>query len=196
MARAGKLIASPSALEARRVQGKMPAPRPSPIPLQFIAYSILVGQQGNRHGICDMIITTLFASLAAWIAALAGQPEPSAVRRVVIQDEVTLRIPVRPLRALPPQIAWTERKGPKCLDGPLIAGAALSGPSSIDFIMIDRTRVRAEMDDKCPALDFYGSLYVQPKDDRICVRREEFRSRMGGSCRIKRFRTLKLELKR
>ena len=143
-----------------------------------------------------MTLFLVFSSLSAWIAALAGQPDPSMVRRVVIQDEVTMRIPVRPLRAPPPQIVWKKGKGPKCLDGPLIAGAALSGPSSIDFIMIDRTRIRAEMDSKCPALDFYGSFYLQSKDDRVCAKREEIRSRMGGSCRIQRFRTLRAELKR
>ena len=66
----------------------------------------------------------------------------------------------------------------------------LSGRSSVDFVLRDRRRVRAELDSDCPALDFYGGFYVQPDDDRICARRDVIRSRMGGICRIERFRRL------
>ena len=48
----------------------------------------------------------------------------------------------------------------------------LSGPSSIDFVLRDRSRVRAEMDNECPALDFYGGFYLQPDDERVCAKRE------------------------
>ena len=46
------------------------------------------------------------------------------------------------------------------------------------------------MDSDCPALDFYGGFYLQPDDERICAKRETIRSRVGGSCRIERFRLL------
>ena len=72
----------------------------------------------------------------------------------------------------------------------------LSGPSSIDFVLRDRRRFRAIMDSECPALDFYGGFYLQPDDERICAKREIVRSRVGGSCRIERFRTLVPQLKR
>jgi hypothetical protein len=39
-------------------------------------------------------------------------------------------------------------------------------------------------------LDFYGQLYLLPNDGRICARRDSIRSRVGGSCRIEKFRTL------
>jgi hypothetical protein len=55
--------------------------------------------------------------------------------------------------------------------------------------------VRAMVDDDCTALDFYDGFYVQPKDDRLCVRRDEIRSRMGASCRIEKFRSLTPSLK-
>ena len=60
----------------------------------------------------------------------------------------------------------------------------------------DRSRVRAKIDDDCPAIDFYGGFYLQPEDDRVCAKRDEIRSRMGGSCRIERFRSLEARLKR
>lgn len=135
---------------------------------------------------------TLFAFLGlipAMFGTAAQAPvHDQVVRRVIIHDEVILRIPVRPRLSLP--IEWIEHKGPKCLPANLVAGAILSGPSSIDFIMRNRRRVRAVMDSDCPALDFYGRFYLQPEDEYICAKRETIHSRVGGSCRIERFRTL------
>jgi hypothetical protein len=128
----------------------------------------------------------LFPALFGMIAD--PQSEQQVVRRVVIHDEVIFRIPIRP-RASPP-IEWIEHKGPKCVSANLIAGAMLSGPSSIDFLLRNRQRLRAIMDSDCPAIDFYGSFYLQPDDDRICAKRETVHSRVGGSCRIERFKLL------
>ena len=64
-----------------------------------------------------------------------------------------------------------------------IRRALLSGPRSVDFVLADRSRVRAEFDEDCPALDFYGGFYLQPEDDRLCAKRDAIHSRMGGSCR-------------
>ena len=144
-----------------------------------------------------MSLTAFLTALSAWLAALGGPgdaQQPAEVRRVVIEDMIILRVPVRPA---PPRLAfeWVEHKGPKCLASRSIAGAMLSGPSSIDFVMADRSRIRANIDDDCPALDFYGGFYLQSEDDRICAKREEIRSRMGGSCRIEQFRTLEAKLK-
>ena len=135
-----------------------------------------------------MIFLSLLSLIPAMIA-LAGEPQHEpVVRRVVIQDEVIFRIPVRP-RPLR-RFEWQEKKGPKCIPADRIAGAILSGPASIDFLLRDRTRVRAEMDSECPALDFYDGFYLQPDDERICAKRETIRNRVGASCRIERFRTL------
>lgn len=141
---------------------------------------------------------TLFALLGLFpsIFGLAAvpQPEGTVVRRMVVRDEIVLRIPVR--RRLMPPVEWKEKKGPKCLASADIAGAMLSGPSSIDFFMRDRRRMRAEIDSECPALDFYSSFYMQPDDERICAKREMVRSRVGAACRIERFRLLVPRLKR
>jgi hypothetical protein len=102
---------------------------------------------------------------------------------------VIMRVPlVRPRMRRP--VSWEERKGPKCIEGDQVVAAALAGERSIDFLLRDRSRIRAKMDDSCPTLDFYGSFYLQPRDQRICARRDEIRSRMGQTCRIARFRRM------
>jgi hypothetical protein len=142
---------------------------------------------------------TLFAILGL-IPALLGMAaqspsQPQVVRRVTVQDEVIISIPVRPRPKRPQNIEWREERGPKCVRVERIAGAMLSGPSSIDFVLRDRSRVRAMMDDECPALDFYKGFYLQPDDERICAKRETIQSRVGGSCRIERFRALVPQIK-
>ncbi len=135
-----------------------------------------------------MILLDLLGLVPAFLGLFTQPPpEQQVVRRMVVRDEIVLRIPVRP-RMSP--IEWLEHKGPKCVDAEQIAGAMLSGPSSIDFVLRNRQRIRAKMDSECPALDFYGGFYLQPEDDRICAKREEIRSRVGGSCQIDRFRRL------
>ena len=115
--------------------------------------------------------------------------EPDTVTRLVIQDEVILRVPIQP-RPMWPRIEWREKKGPKCIPATAIRRAFLSGPEQVDFVLSDRSRIRAKFDEDCPALDFYGGFYLQPEDERVCVRRDAVHSRMGGSCRIERFRRL------
>jgi len=143
-----------------------------------------------------MTLLTLLGLIPA-LFAMAGeaqqQQQQPAVRRVVINEELIISIPIRPR---PRQnIEWSEKKGPKCVPAQRIAGAMLSGPSSIDFVLRNRQRVRAIMDSECPALDFYGGFYLQPDDDRICAKRETIQNRVGASCRIERFRTLVPQLK-
>lgn len=143
-----------------------------------------------------MTLLTLLGLIPALLGMAAQDPsQPQVVRRVMVQDEVIISIPVRPRPKRPQKIQWIEEKGPKCVRSERIAGAMLSGPSSIDFLLRDRTRIRAVMDDECPALDFYGGFYLQPDDQRICAKRETIRVRSGGSCRIERFRTLIPQLK-
>lgn len=140
-----------------------------------------------------MTILALVGLIPALLGLVGeGRQEPS-VRRVVIHNEVILRIPVRPRTT---RIEWAEKKGPKCIPADRIAGAMLSGPSSIDFVLRDRRRLRAVMDDECPALDFYKGFYLQLSDERICARREAIQNRVGASCRIERFRRLVPQVKK
>ena len=114
----------------------------------------------------------------------------TTVTRLVVQDEVILRIPVQ-ARPIEPRVEWREKKGPKCIPAGLIRRSSLSGPEQVDFILSGGSRVRAQFDEGCPALDFYGGLYLQyGRDQQICAKRDAVQSRMGRSCTIDRFRLL------
>jgi hypothetical protein len=112
-----------------------------------------------------------------------------SVTRLIIQDEVILRIPVQP-RPLMPEMEWVEKKGPKCVPVAAIQRALLSGSEQVDFVLFNRARIRAQFDEDCPALDFYGGFYLQLEDDRLCAKRDAIHSRIGTSCTIGRFKQL------
>lgn len=134
---------------------------------------------------------TLFLALAPTLlgfAAIEAAADPS-VRRLVIRDEVIVRVPVRP-RLAPPRVEWKERKGPKCVPLASVRAAMLAGPNAVDFLLRDRRRVRAKLSRDCAALDFYGGFYLKTKDERMCADRDFLHSRMGGRCEIDRFRRL------
>ncbi len=142
------------------------------------------------------IFLSLFPVLLGFFAVQPGAVQQS-VTRLVVQDEVILRVPVQP-RAFVPQIEWIEHKGPKCIPTGAIRRAVLSGEEQIDqvdFVLADRSRIRAKFDEDCPALDFYAGFYLQAQDDRLCARRDAIHSRMGGSCTIEKFRQLVPRLK-
>jgi hypothetical protein len=122
---------------------------------------------------------------------LGSQPGTvgQSVTRLIIQDEVILRVPVQP-HPLVPEFFWEEKKGPKCLPVAAIQRALLSGSEQVDLILTNHTRIRAQFDEDCPALDFYGGFYLQLPDDRLCARRDAIHSRIGTSCTIERFRQL------
>ena len=132
------------------------------------------------------------------LGILAAQPGTvgQSVTRIVIQDELILRVPVQP-RPVMQQFEWVERKGPKCIPAAAIRRALLSGREEVDFVLANRARVRAEFKEGCPALDFYAGFYLQPQEDeQLCARRDAIHSRMGGSCTIDRFKQLVPRLRR
>ena len=136
-----------------------------------------------------MIFTGLVGLLSALLAGSEAPPAPpEGVRIMTVEERMTIRVPVAPRPRL--RVRWEEEKGPKCIPAGALAGAFLSGPDSIDFILRSRRLVRARLDSDCEGLDFWGGFYVQPEDRRICARRDTIRSRVGGSCRIEKFRTL------
>jgi hypothetical protein len=98
-------------------------------------------------------------------------------------------VPVQP-HPLVPEFYWEEKKGPKCLPVAAIQRALLSGSEQVDLILTNHTRIRAQFDEDCPALDFYGGFYLQLPDDRLCAHRDAIHSRIGTSCTIERFRQL------
>lgn len=129
---------------------------------------------------------TLLPMLFGSAGAFAPSEEPR-VRSLVVQDELIMRVPVVPIER---QFEWVELEGPKCINARAIRRAFLSGSDSVDLVTVRRRRIRAELSQDCPALDFYDGFYLKPEDQRICVKRDVIRSRMGGSCRIERFRLL------
>lgn len=130
------------------------------------------------------------------LGLFAAQPVAvQGVTRVVVQDELIIRIPVQP-RPFGPPIEWIEHKAPKCIPVAAIRGALLSGPEQVDFIVGNGARIRAKLDEDCPALDFYAGFYLQPQDQRLCIGRDAIHSRMGGSCTIEQFRQLIPKLRR
>jgi hypothetical protein len=132
---------------------------------------------------------SLVPALLGLIALQPGAMQQT-VTRLVIQDEVILRVPVQP-RPMAAPIMWIERnKGPKCIPAHAIRRALSAGPNQIDFVLANRARVRAQFDEDCPALDFYTGFYLQPEDDRLCAGRDAIHSRIGGSCTIGHFRHL------
>ena len=145
----------------------------------------------------EVIAGTFLSFVPLLLGLFAVQPGAveQTVTRLVIQDEVILRVPVEP-HTLMPQIEWIEHKGPKCIPTAAIRGALLFSAAQVDFVLNNRARVRAELDEDCPALDFYGGFYLQPEDERLCAGRDAVHSRMGGSCTIQRFRQLVPRVKR
>src|SRR5215213_1502179 len=118
-----------------------------------------------------MILTGLFGLLSALLAGSEAPPAPPETARVtMIEQRLIIRIPVAARPRI--RIRWDEEKGPKCLPAEGIARAFLSGPDSVDFLMRSRQLVRARLDSDCDGLDFYGGLYFEPQDHRICARRD------------------------
>jgi len=138
----------------------------------------------------------LWPILLALFAAETG-PVPQTVTRMVVEQTQTViwRVPVQP-RPMMAQIDWIEGPGLKCIPVGNIRRALLSGPEHVDFVFARGGRIRAEFDEDCPALDYYGNFYLQPQDGRLCAGRDAVHSRMGGSCTIGSFRRLVPHLKR
>lgn len=117
------------------------------------------------------------------------------VAQLTIHQRIIIRIPRLPFSRPPVQaespVRWVEKKGPKCEPMGEIEGALISAEDSVDLIIEDGTRLRAKLDDDCPALDFYSGFYIKPTPDgMICADRDSFRTRSGASCGIDEFKRL------
>lgn len=139
------------------------------------------------------------ALAAAGLLLAAGGAAPAApdqYAQLVVREQIMVRLTPAlpgPSGLQPATIEWKEKKGPKCVPARQVVAASMAGPSSVDLILRDRTRLRAKLDTSCPALDYYYGFYVTPSaDGMICADRDAIRSRMGGQCGIDRFKTLRL----
>ncbi len=113
---------------------------------------------------------------------------------VSVRHQIIIRVPGRTRQvatAGASLIRWRESSGPRCISANAIIGATLLGQNSVDLILRDSSRLRARLENRCPALDYYRGFYVNATaDGRICADRDEIRSRAGGACQIDAFRTL------
>ncbi len=95
------------------------------------------------------------------------------------------------MRAAPPPIRWVEKGGPKCIAANQLAGAIVSGSDSVDLVLKGGARLRAQLDDDCAALGYYGGFYLKTAaDGQVCARRDTIRTRTGESCSIGKFKRL------
>ncbi len=124
---------------------------------------------------------------------------PTRLAQVRMQQHIVIRVPrpdpVRRAAAPPPAplppIDWVEKRTDDCVSTDALSGAAIIRSDSVDLVLSGGRRVRAKLGSECPALDFYAGFYVKPnKDGKLCAKRDVFRSRAGGECRIRSFRTL------
>lgn len=134
----------------------------------------------------------LFAFAAAADESRRPAPEPGTV---TVRQQIIVRVS-RGARPAPPPgaslIRWQESRGPRCVPVGAIAGATMLGPNSVDLVLRDNRRVRAKLEQRCPALDYYYGFYVEPNaDGQVCAERDFVRSRIGGECRIDEFRRLR-----
>jgi hypothetical protein len=135
---------------------------------------------------------------ATSISAAGGDPVSQrtdatvAIAQVMIRQRVIVRVPAMPEGPTPTRpLRWKEKKGPKCVPLSALAGAAITERNSFDLFLRGGTRLRARLDDDCPALDYYSGFYVRPTaDGQMCERRDSIHTRAGGQCTIERIRTL------
>ncbi len=90
-------------------------------------------------------------------------------------------------------IRWDEHRGPRCVPLGHIAGVARLSQDSVDLVLRDNSRVRARLERRCPALDYYSGFYLAATPDgMLCADRDSIRARTGGQCGIDRFRSLSM----
>jgi hypothetical protein len=128
-------------------------------------------------------------------AGTADAPEQrTQYAQLILRQRIIIRVPARLRPAPASPIHWKESAGPKCVPARAIVGASMISQDSVDLILRDNRRIRARLENSCPALDYYYGFYITPNPDgMICADRDIIRSRVGGQCGIDRFRTLRAE---
>ena len=126
-----------------------------------------------------------------------GAPRPPEGTITVRHRQIIIRVPSG-IRQVAPAgaslIKWREGPGPNCVATGHLLGATFMGENSVDLILRDNSRIRARLQRRCPALDYYRGFYINATaDGRICADRDSIRSRSGGECQIDAFRSLSPE---
>ncbi|MGZ8282618.1 MAG: hypothetical protein ACXWUN_06655 [Allosphingosinicella sp.] len=139
------------------------------------------------------------AGTAAFLLLAMGGADQAPTPRnqgsvTVRHQQIIIRLPRGPQEVTATGaslIQWREGRGPRCISAGRLIGATAFRPSSVDLILRDNSRVRAQLQRRCPALDYYRGFYINATEDgRICADRDSIRSRVGGECQIDRFNAL------
>ena len=126
------------------------------------------------------------------------RPAPPAQGTVTVRhQQIIVRVPSGARQLTPAGaslIQWRESRGPRCISASRLIGATSIRPNSVDLILRDNSRIRAQLQRSCPALDYYRGFYINATEDgRICADRDTIRSRAGGECQIDHFSALSPE---
>jgi hypothetical protein len=145
-----------------------------------------------RHARAALAPALLAAAAPLLVSAQTPVWEGAELAQLTIHERLIIRIPrVSPARSRAVAPVWREKKGPRCLEMKALTGAAIGGEGEVDLIVEGVSRIRAKLDDACPAMNFYSGFYLKPtKDGKICAGRDMIRARTGASCAIDRFRRL------
>jgi hypothetical protein len=138
---------------------------------------------------------TILAYVLAMAAASAVEA-PVEMAQLTIRQRIVIRVPAAPYAPPVPaqRLRWKEKGGPKCIPMNGLAAAAIFKADAVDLMMRGGKRLRAQLDDECPSLDFYSGFYIMPSaDGKICAGRDMIHSRAGGKCGIEKFKTLELD---
>jgi hypothetical protein len=147
------------------------------------------------------VIRTAGAALLLLVSLGNGDEQarvPEGRGIMTVHQQIIIRVAPRPrisaTRGGPERqsVGWREERGPRCVPARQIVHADQLGQESIDLVLRDSTRVRARLESRCPALDYYFGFYVSPnRDGMICADRDSIRTRAGVTCGIDQFRVLR-----
>lgn len=154
--------------------------------------------QARALRLATIVLAGTTASSAAGregFSELAGMQTAQVTMReqVIIRVQTMQRRAPRPNQLVRPEpkIVWREKKAPRCVMLSELAGISNIDADNIDLVLKGGTRIRAKLDDDCPALDFYSGFYFKPTaDGKMCADRDSIHSRSGAQCEISKFRKL------
>jgi hypothetical protein len=137
--------------------------------------------------------------LAAPAAPMQGAPMPPGpgFAQVMFHEHIVIRIPRMPMPPrttqpdpMPP-VEWREEKTEQCVASDTLVAASTPSSDRVDLVLNSGERLRARLDKKCRALDFYPGFYVVAgHDGQVCAGRDSIRTRSGDNCQIDKFRRL------
>ena len=142
-----------------------------------------------------MILAGTAALLMLSLGTSAQRPPAPPQRNSVSmrRQQIIIRVPSGIRRIAPAGtslIQWRERTG-RAASPRASRRRNLFRQESVDLILRNNSRIRARLNRRCPALDYYRGFYINATEDgRVCADRDTIRSRAGGESPIDQFRTL------